>query len=113
MCIRIKQENIFTYDIDLAPLKTNILYKDEMAELYNSDKTFKELIDSKKIIYANNRCIVNDRNHLEDIGITFFGYNNDGKNMLYFKKDGDSLTSDDDTLKLTRAKKVMEYRVAG
>lgn len=86
MLIRMKQTSFFTSDIDLVPYETNTLYKEEKEEIYNTDTTFKELIDNNKIIYVNNRCLINDDKYIRDGKLTFYAMKHPHEAMLRFKK---------------------------
>ena len=84
--IRMKQVSFFTNDIDLAPYETPALFPEEKDEIYSADATFKQLIDNNKIIYVNNRCVVNNEKYYNNGSITLYGKNHPRESMIYFKK---------------------------
>ena len=86
ICIRMKQVSFFTNDIDLAPYETPALFPEEKEEIYNTDVTFRQLIDDNKVVYVDNRCVINNDKYFNNGSITFYGRKHPNESMIFFKK---------------------------
>ena len=97
ICIRMKQVSFFTNDIDLAPYETPALFPEEKEEIYNTDVTFRQLIDDNKVVYTDNRCVINNDKYFNNGAITFYGRKHPNESMIFFKKNTnyDSYTDDE------------------
>ena len=98
ICIRMKQVSFFTNDIDLAPYETPALFPEEKEEIYNTDVTFRQLIDDNKVVYVNNRCVVNNDKYFNNGAITFYGRKHPNESMIFFKKNTNYDSYADDEL---------------
>ena len=105
ICIRMMQVQFFINDIDLAPSVTPTLFPDEKEEMYNNDATFRELIDNNKVVYANNRCVVNDDKYYNNGAITFYGRKHPNESMIFFKKNTNYDSYADDELYCVKSMK--------
>ncbi|MBR4314203.1 MAG: XRE family transcriptional regulator [Lachnospiraceae bacterium] len=98
ICIRIKQVSFFTNDIDLAPYETPTLFPEEKEEIYNTDVTFRQLIDDNKVVYVDNRCVINNNKYFNNGAITFYGRRHPNESMIFFKKNTNYDSYADDEL---------------
>ena len=98
ICIRMKQVSFFTNDIDLAPYETPALFPEEKEEIYNTDVTFRQLIDDNKVVYVDNRCVINNNKYFNNGAITFYGRRHPNESMIFFKKNTNYDSYADDEL---------------
>ena len=96
--IRIKQDGIFTCDIDLTKLDKTYITEEEKDKLYNTDTEFKNMLDSGKIIFLRNRCVVNNSNFVNNDRVTFKAYDALEESMVHFKKQSNTFYDSDDSL---------------
>lgn len=107
ICIRMKQVSFFTNDIDLVPYETTALFPEEKEEMYNADVTFRQLIDDNKVVYVNNRCVINNDKYFNNGAITFYGRKHPNESMIFFKKDTSYDSYADDELYYVKPTKKM------
>lgn len=98
ICIRMKQVSFFINDIDLAPYETPALFPEEKEEIYNTDVTFRQLIDDNKVVYVDNRCVINNDKYFNNGSITFYGRKHPNESMIFFKKNTNYDSYADDEL---------------
>ena len=79
-------------------------------EMYNADATFRELIDTNKVVYVNNRCIINDDKYYNAGAITFFGRKHPNESMIFFKKNTNYDSYADDELYCVKSTKKLIRR---
>ena len=111
ICIRMKQTSFFIGDIDLAPYETHELFPEEKEEIYNNDLTFRQLIDNGKVVYINNRCIINNEKYFDNGAITLYGKSHPNESMIFFNKSTGYDSYADDELFCTKSHKKLVYNV--
>lgn len=84
MAIRINQVGMF--DIKLKTNETTFITKDEALEVYKTNDTFKYLIDTRKVVYRHNRCVINKNKYFNNNTITSYAFRNPEESMLIFAK---------------------------
>ena len=83
---RIKAINFYTGGIDLTEIDNTYINEDEVNYIYNSNEEFKELIDSKQVVYSNKRCVINTTTNFDNNTITHYAYKNPRTSMLTFSR---------------------------
>lgn len=83
---RIKAINFYTGGIDLTEIDSTYINEDEVNYIYNNNEEFKELIDSKQVVYSNKRCVINTTVNYDNNTITHYAYKNPRTSMLTFSR---------------------------
>ena len=83
---RIKSINIYTAGIDLTEIDNTYINDDEVKYMYNTNEEFRELIDTKQVVYNNKHCVINNVNNFSNNTITHYAYKNPRTSMLTFSR---------------------------